>query len=928
PTPTGSTLNWVQIIDPIAGIGVGAGAGGTFLRTDDGGNTWTVYKDIGGLSSTGFYRTIYDGHFFDANTGLLCGSSGTLIRTTDGGATWDSVGVGSTSTMYDLFFLNTTTGFVVGTTTIDVWKTTDGGLTWTATGGALPGTGYGIWAIDEDTLLVASTSGNVRRSTDGGATWSSVLIGIVETLRHVEMNSATNGWVTGDDGAASYTTDAGATWTLANTGLGTTSDYNDVDILSTTTHTLNEGFEDVTFPPTGWHTKNILGSIVWFRDNTVSNSGTASARVSWDAAGGEDWLVTPMVSIVTGDSLKFWARKIFSSVFEPDTIEVRISITDTSVASFTDVIFKSSTNVAFTTTFEQFGFDLSAYNGMDIYIAFRHYDVDGNGMYLDDITVGEPTLAETVWATGDSFDMYFTTDMGTSWNPFSHLDPSQAWTGEFFSTEIVMGTDAITVGTRGMINEWTIPGDAGTSLNSWIKSGTLYDIWAQSEGGRVVAVGAPGSSGNTFDQAMYSADGGDTWAIAISDSTPHDFNDLSMVDSALGYACLEDNFVYKTTDGGETWTDIGQVAVSTNDLEEIFFVDANTGYTFGAADEGYKTTDGGATWSVLTTGVTATLRGSYFTDANTGWVVGSSGTVLYTTDGGTTFATQDPGSTTTLYSIWMVNANVGYLCGSSSTVRKTTDGGTSWDTLTLPFSTTIYDVEFRFEDNGMFVGSSGRTFTTEDGGTTWLFENNSSSTLYGVAIETASADTSATYTCGSLGFIMRNSLVVVPVELAGFTASVSGSDVTLNWQTATELNNMGFEIERREVDADWVELGYIEGRGTTTETSEYVFVDKNVIAGTYNYRIKQIDFDGSFEYYNLADAVEVGVPDQFKLSQNYPNPFNPTTKINYSVPVDGFVTISIYNILGEEVTTLINANVKAGNYEVTFDATNFASGMY
>ena len=114
PTPTGSTLNWVQIIDPVAGIGVGAGAGGTFLRTDDGGSTWTVYKDVGGLSSTGFYRTIYDGHFFDANTGLLCGSSGTLIRTTDGGATWDSVGVGSTSTMYDLFFINTTTGFVVG----------------------------------------------------------------------------------------------------------------------------------------------------------------------------------------------------------------------------------------------------------------------------------------------------------------------------------------------------------------------------------------------------------------------------------------------------------------------------------------------------------------------------------------------------------------------------------------------------------------------------------------------------------------------------------------------------------------------------------------------------------------------------------------------------------------------------------------------
>ncbi len=233
PTPSGSTLNWVQMID--ATTGVGAGAGGTFQKTTDGGTTWTVYKDVGGLSSTGFYRTLYDGHFFDANTGLVCGSSGTLLRTTDGGATWDSVGVGSTSTMYDLFFLNSTVGYVCGTSTIDVWKTTDAGLTWTSTGGAVSSTCYGIYAIDEDTLLCAGTSNDVRRSTDGGASWTNVDIGgpTQETLRHVEMSSATDGWVVGDDGSAAYTTDAGATWTFAKTGLGTTPDYNDVDFAPT-----------------------------------------------------------------------------------------------------------------------------------------------------------------------------------------------------------------------------------------------------------------------------------------------------------------------------------------------------------------------------------------------------------------------------------------------------------------------------------------------------------------------------------------------------------------------------------------------------------------------------------------------------------------------------------------------------------------------
>ena len=315
-------------------------------------------------------------------------------------------------------------------------------------------------------------------------------------------------------------------------------------------------------------------------------------------------------------------------------------------------------------------FDLSAYNGMNIYIAFRHYDVDGNGMYLDDIEVGEVSSVDVVYATGDVFDIYYTTDMGTSWNPFSHLDPSQAWTGEFFSTDFIDPSTALTVGTRGMMNTWAPPLDAGTALNTWIKSGTLYDIWAYSASGRVIAVGAPGISGSTYDQGMYSTDGGDTWAVATSDSTPHDFNDLSMVDSLLGYACLEDNFVYKTTDGGETWTDLGQVAVSTSDLEEIFLVDANIGYTFGASNDGYKTTDGGATWSVLTTGVTPTFYSSYFLDANTGYVVGASGTLIQTTDGGTTFTPLDPGSTTTLRGIWFVNSSVGYICGILSTIKK------------------------------------------------------------------------------------------------------------------------------------------------------------------------------------------------------------------------------------------------------------------
>jgi hypothetical protein len=202
------------------------------------------------------------------------------------------------------------------------------------------------------------------------------------------------------------------------------------------------------------------------------------------------------------------------------------------------------------------------------------------------------------------------------------------------------------------------------------------------------------------------------------------------------------------------------------------------------------------------------------------------------------------------------------------------------------------------------------------------------STIYGLSIEKTSADTSAAFVVGTNAYIMRNHKVIIPVELASFSASVNGDDVTLSWITATELNNSGFQVERKTAEEDWVELGFVEGRGTTSESQVYTFIDKDLISGKYNYRIKQIDFNGSHKYYDLNEEVEIAAPNSYDLSQNYPNPFNPTTKIKYSVPVEGFVNISVFNLLGEKVANIVNSLHKAGNYEFTFDASDLASGMY
>jgi len=167
---------------------------------------------------------------------------------------------------------------------------------------------------------------------------------------------------------------------------------------------------------------------------------------------------------------------------------------------------------------------------------------------------------------------------------------------------------------------------------------------------------------------------------------------------------------------------------------------------------------------------------------------------------------------------------------------------------------------------------------------------------------------------------------IIPVELSSFTASVNDRDVTLSWETATELNNSGFEVERN-AGAGFEKVGFVPGFGTTTEPRSYSFTDAGLSSGTYSYRLKQIDLDGSYEY---SDAVEVEVltPDVFALNQNYPNPFNPSTKITFSLAVDSKVSLRIFDALGQEITTLVNEDLSAGIHNIDFNAEVINSGVY
>ena len=172
----------------------------------------------------------------------------------------------------------------------------------------------------------------------------------------------------------------------------------------------------------------------------------------------------------------------------------------------------------------------------------------------------------------------------------------------------------------------------------------------------------------------------------------------------------------------------------------------------------------------------------------------------------------------------------------------------------------------------------------------------------------------------------------LPVELTSFTAENIKGEIILKWQTATETNNSGFEIERLkdykiEKLQDWIKIGFVEGKGTTAEVTNYIFQDKINEPGTYSYRLKQIDFDGNFSYSNVVE-VNVGTPTEFILYQNFPNPFNPSTTIKFSLPLKANIEISVFNSLGEKVADVFNGELEGGYHEVNFNASQLSSGVY
>lgn len=441
------------------------------------------------------------------------------------------------------------------------------------------------------------------------------------------------------------------------------------------------------------------------------------------------------------------------------------------------------------------------------------------------------------------------------------------------------------------------------------------------------------------------------------------------------------NKIYKSTDRGETFSIIGTDVPNANYIKCITLLDKNPGTflvaTESSPDQIYKTTDDGQTWTlsmdnasfaffgnpivqdpshpdtVYTMNYVHFLRSTDFGDnwttiaSNIGTngapcdlgvfkdtsviILGDQGSGIFkSTDYGVNWTNVFPIEDGEIPAIAIDFTNPGvawavqYSDGGG--FYKSTDYGETWSAVPGFDGINMWGVHIPFDDGSIITSacfSCNTTYRSVDSGATWteIFINSANRQIFVV-------DSITQFAAQSDGFYKLTRDPPFPVELTSFTARVENGVVILDWETASELNNFGFNVERSFQSETWITLGFAQGNGNSNSPKYYSYKDDNIVlAGTYSYRLKQTDIDGSYEYSSIIQ-IDIAAPITYELKQNYPNPFNPNTSIEFSIPVDSDVKLILFNMLGQEVATITNSTFNAGVHKIDIDASNLSSGTY
>ena len=428
------------------------------------------------------------------------------------------------------------------------------------------------------------------------------------------------------------------------------------------------------------------------------------------------------------------------------------------------------------------------------------------------------------------------------------------------------------------------------------------------------------NSGNTWFLASTGIEGKDIRSLDISPTNPSE-----LVATVWDNCCPVGGFlgVYKSTNGGDNWFSISSGL--SGDLAPIAYdpSNSNTIYVAGYFGNFYKSTNGGANWTIVS-GVFGDINSLHVQSNGTVWAGGWGG-LRKSTNGGTNWQTMPGIPSGNVIYIESIGSDLNTIyvtvnpSGETRLIYKTTNGGSSWAQIgqSIGGGNILALVN---DPNTVFVGNKKGCYKTTDGGANWTVVDTS----IVLSANSGSIANGNLYLASGGGVYELDN--VIPVELISFTAELIDNDILIQWVTASETNNWGFEIQKK-IEGEFIRVEFINGAGTTTNNQFYSYLDTRVLAGIHTYRLMQIDYDGSVDYSKILE-IEVNGSYGYALGQNYPNPFNPTTKISYSLPQSEMVSLKILNVLGQEIISLVNEEKPAGYYEVDFNAAYLPSGIY
>jgi photosystem II stability/assembly factor-like uncharacterized protein len=439
------------------------------------------------------------------------------------------------------------------------------------------------------------------------------------------------------------------------------------------------------------------------------------------------------------------------------------------------------------------------------------------------------------------------------------------------------------------------------------------------------------------------------------------------------------NIIYKSNDRGETFFPLGNPVPDASSIKNIILNDENPSeflVAIGTQSKILKTTNAGTSWNI----VADSLNFSYFgipmspdpshpgtvytvdgnnvmrsTNFGDSWVtlssvtmstdgpcdievfpdtsvilIGDNGTGIFrSTDYGLTWAEVFDAQSGEVPTIAVAYQNTGIAWatrwGGGGGLLKSTDYGATWDLQGSFDGSNMWGIHVLPTDANIVIAgcySCGTTWRTKNGGQTWG-QINISSTNYQIFI----VDSVTQFAAQGSGFYKLDSPYFVPVELTSFTATIIDNKAFLEWATASEINNQGFDIEISYDNQSFEKVVFVSGFGTSAEPHSYSYKVDKLLSDKNYFRLRQVDFDGAFEYSSIVEVDGV-TPSEFYLAQNHPNPFNPSTSIQFSLPVDASVKLSLFNMLGEEVIEIANKDFSSGVHTINFSAERLSSGTY